>query len=364
MGVGTERGERRVHVWALRRRSRPLTHVRSRPAMESVPAAPAMATNATTGAIAYDVPADTIWPVVSSWSGSWLTKDNSPAAVKDAQGPADMPDDLRRIGATRKVYMLDGSGEWGEEITSIDEESMCWTYKLTSALPAPFDGIDAATFACTMSVVAKGDGCEVMISAAPVPAPMVPMMTGMYTAWTKSMADKSSPGAAKIAELQATIKHLQEENLELQELCIETQKRLNEEAPKQAQRDQELEELTQLCISTQAQLNDDMIKQERRDQELKELQQLCIETQANLNKQLDTPEAKKDEELAELRELCIQTQAKLCEDAVDVDGLRAQLAKKDEELAELMALCVETQRKLNEDVAQAEEGTPPEPTSA
>ena len=324
--------------------------------MASAPAAPAMATSASTGPVAYDVPADKIWPVLSSWSGIWLTEENSPAAVKDAAEPA--------VGATRKVYMLDGSGEWGEEITAIDAEAMSWTYKLTSALPAPFDGIDAATFACTMSVAAKGDGCEVTISAAPVPAPMVPMMGGMYTAWTKSIADKASPGAAKIAELQEIVKHLQEENLELQQLCIDTQKNLNEEAPKQARRDQELQELTELCVATQAKLNEDTIKQERRDQELKELQQLCIDTQANLNKQLDTPEAQKDAELAELRELCIQTQAKLCEDAVDVDDLRAQLAKKDEELAELMALCVETQRKLNEDVAKAEEGTPPEPASA
>jgi hypothetical protein len=113
--------------------------------MASAPAAPAMATSASTGPVAYDVPADKIWPVLSSWSGIWLTEENSPAAVKDAAEPA--------VGATRKVYMLDGSGEWGEEITAIDAEAMSWTYKLTSALLAPFDGIDAATFACRTIVL-------------------------------------------------------------------------------------------------------------------------------------------------------------------------------------------------------------------
>ena len=89
------------------------------------------------------------------------------------------------------------------------------------------------------------------------------------------MADTVSPGAAKIAALEATVAHLKEENQELQ----------------------------QLCIDTQAQLCEDAVVQTKRDADLEDLKQLCIETQANLNRSLDTPESKKDEELGELRQV-------------------------------------------------------------
>ena len=76
--------------------------------MSSAPPAPAGNTLATTGAVAYGVSADKMWAVLSSLEAVWLTPENSPAAVKDVSGTG--------VGATRKVYMLDGSGEWGEEI--------------------------------------------------------------------------------------------------------------------------------------------------------------------------------------------------------------------------------------------------------
>jgi hypothetical protein len=152
----------------------------------------------TTGFGAYDVPADVMWPVVSSWPAIWITEANSPAAVKDVVGEG--------VGAKRTVFMRDGSGEWGEEITAMDAAGMTWSYKLLSALPGPFAPIDHTKFTCTMSVVKQGDGCKVTISATGVPAELSPMIQGMYTAWTLSMAGLASKTIANFFVIEHTFK--------------------------------------------------------------------------------------------------------------------------------------------------------------
>ena len=156
------------------------------------------ADNATTGAVAYDVPADAMWAVVSSFSGSWINETNSPASVKDVVGEG--------VGATRTVFMRDGSGEWGEEITAMDAAGMSWSYKILSALPGPFSAIDHTKFVCTMSVAKKGDGCEVTIGSTGVPPAMAPMLNGMWTAWTVSMAELAAKTNANFFVIQHKFK--------------------------------------------------------------------------------------------------------------------------------------------------------------
>ena len=141
--------------------------------------------SASSGAVAYDVPADKMWAAVSSWSGIWITEENSPAAVKDLKGEG--------VGATRTVFMRDGSGQWKEKVTAFDAAGMSWSYKATSPLPEPFAGVDITKFICTMSVESKGKGCEVTISSnESVAEELGPMLSGMYKAWTASMAEAAS----------------------------------------------------------------------------------------------------------------------------------------------------------------------------
>ena len=69
-----------------------------------------------------------------------------------------------RLGATRLVYMLDGSAQWNEQIVEYDATGMSWTYIATSDLPVPFNVFNKDTFRCTMSVKElSADKCEIMI---------------------------------------------------------------------------------------------------------------------------------------------------------------------------------------------------------
>lgn len=66
----------------------------------------------------YDVSAAKAWKMIGAWSAPYITAANSPAAIKDLKGDG--------VGATRLVYMLDGSAQWNEEIVEYDAAGMSW----------------------------------------------------------------------------------------------------------------------------------------------------------------------------------------------------------------------------------------------
>ena len=133
----------------------------------------------------YDLCPKTAWKVVSDWTYAWMTKDVSPAVVKDPQGTG--------VGATRTVVMLEGDASWTEEITKFEPENMTWSYKLTSELPPPFNAMEYSTFLCTLSVTSLGKNkCQISIKgeydAKEAQAPLEPM----YKGWADQIAKYAS----------------------------------------------------------------------------------------------------------------------------------------------------------------------------
>lgn len=157
-----------------------------------------MALNAThTGT--YDVSATKAWKMIGDWSAPYITAANSPAAIKDLTGDG--------VGATRCVYMLDGSAQWTEKTVEYDAAGMSWTYIATSDLPVPFNVFNKDTFRCTMSVKEiSADKCEIAIGCVydlvegTDPA-TVPPLEPMYGAWAAAAAAKAkAPYDAKATE--------------------------------------------------------------------------------------------------------------------------------------------------------------------
>ena len=147
----------------------------------------------------YDVSAAKAWKMIGAWSAPYITAANSPAAIKDLKGDG--------VGATRLVYMLDGSAQWNEEIVEYDAAGMSWTYIATSDLPVPFNVFNRDTFRCTMSVKEiSADQCEITIGCVydliegTDPA-TVPPLAPMYGAWAVAAAAKAkAPYDAKATE--------------------------------------------------------------------------------------------------------------------------------------------------------------------
>lgn len=138
---------------------------------------------------ACDVSAAKAWKLIGDWSAPYITAANSPAAIKDLTGDG--------VGATRLVYMLDGSAQWNEKTVEYDAAGMSWSYIVTSDLPVPFNVFQKDTFKCTMSVKAVGaDTCEITIGCVhdlvegTDPA-TVPPLAPMYGGWAAAAAAKA-----------------------------------------------------------------------------------------------------------------------------------------------------------------------------
>ena len=111
----------------------------------------------------FDVKPAQAWAAISDFNWKFLKAGppeeggNSPADIKDVKG--------KGKGATRTVFMMDGSGEWGEKQTMHDKKKMRVEYVVTSTPPAPFDAIDKDTFVCYLTVEAVGDKTKVTVGA-------------------------------------------------------------------------------------------------------------------------------------------------------------------------------------------------------